>query len=59
MDSEPDDFEDSKPDWKETKQFVNMLMKMQGIKPDRLPFGSKKKFEKKQRQYAMRLVNKE
>ena len=59
MDSEPDDFEDGKPDWKTSLQFAKMLLKMQGVKSDRLSYLSKKQFEKKQRQYAMRLVNKE
>ena len=60
MGSEPDDdFDDNKPDWKTSMQFAKMLLKMQGVKSDRLSYLSKKQFEKKQRQYAMRLVNKE
>src|SRR3989442_4346725 len=60
MGSEPDDdFDDSKPDWRTSMQFAKMLLKMQGVKSDRLSYLSKKQFEKKQRQYAMRLVNKE
>jgi len=58
MGSEPDDdFDDSKPDWRTSMQFAKMLLKMQGIKPDRLPNLSKKKFEKKQRECARRLLN--
>ena len=59
MDSEPDDFEDSKPDWKTTMQFAKMLLKMQGVKPDRLQYLSKREFEKEQKELVMNLLNKE
>ena len=58
MDSEPDDFEDGKPDWKTSLQFAKMLLKMQGVKPDRLHYLSKRKFEKEQKELVMHLMNK-
>ena len=58
MDSEPDDFEDGKPDWKTSLQFAKMLLKMQGVKPDRLQYLSKREFEKEQKELVMNLLNK-
>ena len=57
MDLEPDDFDDNKPDWRTSMQFAKMLLKMQGVKPDRLPYLSKKKVEKEQKEFVMRLLN--
>ena len=59
MGSEPDDdFDDSKPDWKTSMQFAKMLLKMQGVKPDRLQYLSKREFEKEQKELVMHLMNK-
>ena len=59
MGSEPDDdSDDSKPDWKASMQFAKMLLKMQGVKPDRLHYLSKRKFEKEQKELVMHLMNK-
>jgi len=58
MDSEPDDFDDNKPDWRTSMQFAKMLLKMQGVKPDRLHYLSKRKFEKEQKELEMHLLNK-
>ena len=59
MGSEPDDdFDDSKPDWKASMQFAKMLLKMQGVKPDRLQYLSKREFEKEQKELVMNLLNK-
>jgi len=58
MDSEPDDFDDNKPDWRTSMQFAKMLLKMQGVKPDRLSYLSKRKFEKEQKEFVMHLLNK-
>ncbi len=59
MGSEPDDdFDDSKPDWRTSMQFAKMLLKMQGVKPDRLHYLSKRKFEKEQKEFVMHLLNK-
>ena len=58
MGSEPDDdFDDSKPDWKASMQFAKMLLKMQGVKPDRLQYLSKREFEKEQKELVMNLLN--
>src|SRR5437879_1804934 len=59
MGSEPDDdFDDSKPDWKTSLQFAKMLLKMQGVKPDRLQYLSKREFEKEQKEFVMHLLDK-
>src|SRR2546425_6129482 len=58
MDSEPDDFDDNKPDWRTSLQFAKILLKMQGVKPDRLHYLSKRKFEKEQKELVMHLMNK-
>ena len=58
MDSEPDDFDDNKPDWRTSMQFAKMLLKMQGVKPDRLSHLSKRKFEKEQKEFVMHLLDK-